>query len=116
MPHRDWRFRIQDILDAIAAIRAYTEGMDLEKFAADRKTVDAVLRNLIVIGEAATNLPEAFGESHPNLPWADMRALRNFVVHEYFGVSDAIIWDTVQRNLPALIVPLKEILQTEPEA
>jgi len=115
VPHRDWRFRVQDILDAITAIRTYTEGMDLEKFAADRKTVDAVLRNLVVIGEAATHIPEDIGGRHPEMPWDDMRALRNFVVHEYFGVSDAIIWDTVQRNLPALIAPLQKILQTEPE-
>ena len=115
MPHREWRFRVRDILEAIAAVQGYTAGMDLDRFAADRKTVDAVLRNLIVIGEAATHLPESVGEHHPQLPWADMRALRNFVVHEYFGVSDAIIWDTIQRNLPPLVEPLRHILESETE-
>lgn len=61
MPPRSWRFRIQDILDAIAAIESYTTGMDYDAFASDRRTIDAVIRNIEVIGEAARHLPRTPG-------------------------------------------------------
>lgn len=110
MQHRGERlFRISDIQGAISAIEAYVKGMSYEDFIADRKTVDAVIRNLIIIGEAASHIPEEIFLSHPEVPWNDMRAMRNFVVHEYFGVSDKILWDTVQINLNPLVPFLKEI-------
>lgn len=84
--------------------------MTYEDFVADRKTVDAVVRNLIIIGEAAVHIPEEIDRLHAEVPWPDMRAMRNFVVHEYFGVSDKILWDTIQINLSALVPLLKEIL------
>lgn len=110
MPRRDWEFRIQDILGALAAIRGYCEGMDFAAFTDDRRTVDAVLCNLMIIGEAAGHLPDAVCDQAPALPWAEMRALRNFIVHEYFGVSDAILWDTVRNDLPGLDEPLRALL------
>lgn len=110
MPHRNWLFRINDIMDAVSAVEQYIKGMSYEDFIADRKTVDAVIRNLIIIGEAASHIPEEISLSHPEVPWNDMRAMRNFVVHEYFGVSDKILWDTVQINLPPLVPTLKEIV------
>ncbi|MHB8782778.1 MAG: HepT-like ribonuclease domain-containing protein [Desulfobacteria bacterium] len=112
MPHRGWTFRVQDILDAIAAIRAYTETMEFSHFVADRRTVDAVIRNLTVIGEAAARVPDEICSITPDIPWEDMRAMRNFVVHEYFGVNDTILWDTVRRDLPDLEEPLTRLLQS----
>ena len=102
MPHRDWLFRITDILTATSTVESYVKGMSYEDFIADRKTVDAVIRNLIIIGEASSRIPEEISLNHPEVPWNDMRAMRNFVVHEYFGVSDKILWDTVQTDLPPL--------------
>lgn len=109
MPPRNWLFRINDILDAISAVRKYVAGMTYEDFLEDRKTVDAVIRNLIIIGEASVHIPEEICQSHQSIPWPDMRAMRNFVVHEYFGISDKILWDTVQIDLPPLVPLLKEI-------
>lgn len=109
MPPRDWRFRITDILQAISAIREYVDGMDFASFAADRRTVDAVVRNLIVIGEAATRVPNDVVRNHPEIAWSEMRAMRNLIVHEYFGVSDRILWDTTQCNLPSLVTPLEQL-------
>jgi uncharacterized protein with HEPN domain len=109
VPHRDWLFRISDILGAISAVATYVKGMSYEDFIADRKTVDAVIRNLIIIGEAASRIPDEISLQHPEVPWNDMRAMRNFVVHEYFGVSDKILWDTVQTDLPPLVPALSKI-------
>jgi len=112
MPPRDWTFRIQDILDAVKAVLDYTSGMDSAAFASDRRTVDAVVRNIAIIGEAAARVPRSVTEAHPEIPWTEMRAMRNVIVHEYYGVTDRILWDTVQRNLPALVSPLRALLST----
>jgi len=111
VPPRDWRMRIDDILGAIAAIQEYTLGMDLDAFAKNRKTVDAVLRNITVIGEAAGHLPPDIAEAHPEIPWKVMRDFRNVVVHAYFGIQLSILWDTIQDDLPPLVVPLKRLLE-----
>lgn len=112
MPPRNWLFRINDILGAVSAVETYVSGMTFEDFIADRKTVDAVVRNLIIIGEASVHIPDEICVAHKEMPLQDMRAMRNFVVHEYFGVSDRILWDTVQIDLPSLVPVLKEIAVT----
>ncbi len=85
--------------------------MTLEAFRADDKTVDAVVRNLGIIGEAARHVPSDIQERYPHLPWAQMRGMRNVVVHEYSSVSTRIIWQTVTKNLPPLAPMLQEILK-----
>ena len=110
MSRRAWRLRVQDILDAIATIQSYTAGMEYAAFARDRRTLDAVLRNITVIGEAASRIPEAVQATSPDIPWADMRDMRNVVVHEYFGVNKQILWDTTQTDLPSLIDRLERLL------
>lgn len=112
MPHRDWKLRISNILKAIRNVRTYTEGMSYNDFISDRKTVDAVIRNFIIIGEAANRIPNEVESMHPEIPWKDMRDMRNFVVHEYFGISDKIIWDTIQNDLPPLIQFLDNVMQS----
>ena len=107
---REWRVRVQDILDSIAAIQTYTVGMDYSAFAQDRKTIDAVLRNITVIGEAANQVPDSVQTASPEVPWRDMRDMRNVVVHEYFGINRQILWDTIQTNLPPLIPQLQALL------
>lgn len=115
MPPRDWRLRLEDILEAIGKIRVYTEGMDAEAFCRDPKTIDAVVRNLTIIGEAARMIPSQLEVKYPSVPWGKMRDMRNVVVHEYFGVDTEIVWKTVQSNLPPLVPVLEDILQQEPE-
>jgi uncharacterized protein with HEPN domain len=112
VPHRDWRLRIRDILDAIQAVQDYTEGQDFEAFSKDRKTVDAVIRNITVIGEAANGIPLDVMESYPEIPWNLMRRIRNVLVHEYFGVSVKILYDTVRGDLPPLVTLLEKLQQS----
>ncbi len=113
MPPRDWQFRIKDILKAIGAIREYTMGMDFKTFTKDRRTVDAVVRNLTIIGEAAVQIPEDLCLKQSEIPWYEMRGMRNLVVHECFQADDAVIWNTVEVDLPSLPARLEEILEED---
>ena len=99
MPPRDWRLRIEDILEAINRIDTYTRGMTHEGFAGDSKTIDAVVRNLEVIGEASSHVEDTILRAAPDVPWDKMRGLRNVLAHEYFGVDVDIIWHTVRNDL-----------------
>lgn len=96
---------LQHILQAIANVQEYTAGMDLAAFIADRKTSDAVIRNLEVIGEACNNVaknhPE-FAAQHAVVPWGFAYEMRNALAHGYFTVDLAIVWQTIQNDLPLL--------------
>ena len=112
-PDRGWKLRISDILEAITAIQEYTAGMDLMRFSEDRKTIDAVVRNFTIIGEAAIRIPERVIADNPEIPWRDMSDMRNIVVHEYFGVSNKILWETIQSDLPPLVPILQKLLESK---
>ncbi len=111
MPRRSWELRISDIIEAIENALDYSAGMTFEQFIADRKTIDAVVRNFIIIGEASSHLPEEIIERHIDLPWREMRDMRNIVVHEYFGVDYMIVWETLKKNLPPLLPLLKHLIK-----
>lgn len=96
---------LQHILEAIDNIRDYTAGMDLDAFMADRKTRDAVIRNLEVIGEACNNVAKnhpAFASGHSVVPWGFAYEMRNALSHGYFTADHAIVWQTIQQDLPKL--------------
>ena len=111
MPLRRWDIRINDILLAISRIQEYTRSYNYQRFSDDSKTVDAVVRNLEIIGEAARHVPDEIMAEHPEIPWRDMADMRNLLSHEYFGVNDKIVWETVQNDLPALIPALNALLR-----
>ena len=115
MPPRDWRLRVDDILDAIHKIDVYTRSMTLEDFAQDSRTIDAVVRNLEIIGEASRHLDEPVLRAAPEIPWDKIRGLRNVVAHEYFGVDVGIIWQTARHDLPPLEAPLRRLIETQAE-
>ena len=110
MPERDWTLRVHDMLECIARIERYTAGLDLAAFEWDERTIDAVLRNLEIIGEASVRVPEPIRADYPDLPWRQMRAIRNVVAQEYFGVNLPIIWETVTRRLPELKPALQALI------
>ena len=107
---RDWRFRVRDILAAVRAIADYTDGMTFDEFVGDARTMDAVVRNLMTMGESIRWIPEPILDAHPAVPWRTLRGLRNVVVHEYFGVDPAILWETVRSDLPPLEATLEAVL------
>lgn len=111
MPRRDIRLRIEDMLEAIQRIEAHSAGLTADQFRQDQKTLDAVVRNLEVIGEAASHLDDEITALRPAVPWTDVRAIRHVLVHEYFGVDVGIVWETVVRDLPVLRRELEELLK-----
>ena len=114
MPRRDWKLRAEDILQAIRTIERHTQGMTLEGFSADDKTRDAVAPNLTVIGEAARHIPDDVLARYPEIPWAEVRAMRNALAHEYFRIALPIIWDTIRQDLQPLAGILQRMLEEQP--
>ena len=102
MPSRSRQFRIDDIIEAINKIERYTSGIDFASWQNDEKTVDAVIRNLEVIGEASSHLPIEIQEQYEDVPWGKMKGIRNILTHEYFGIDLEIVWKTVKDDLPIL--------------
>lgn len=103
---------LRHILEAIGNIQDYTVGMDLAAFLTDRKTSDAVIRNLEVIGEACNNVSKnhpAFAAQHANVPWGFAYEMRNALAHGYFTVDLAIVWQTLQNDLPSLQKQVAEL-------
>jgi uncharacterized protein with HEPN domain len=82
-------------------------------FRTDERTVDAVIRNLEIIGEASNKIPKRIKGKYPNVPWDEMYRMRNKAIHEYFGVDHEIIWDIIVNYLPENLNQIKEILETE---
>jgi uncharacterized protein with HEPN domain len=113
MPPREWRLRIEDMLEAIAKAQRFTEGMTPETFAVDEKSVDAVAYCFVVLGEAARNIPAAVVDAHPEIPWSEMRGLRSIAAHEYFGVTRETLLKTVFDDLPPLVPALRALLEEE---
>lgn len=111
MSIRDWQLRIEDILEAIRRIKQYTDGFDYDLWLKDQKTIDAVIRNFEIIGEAATHVPSEIQARNPALPWAKMKGIRNLLIHEYFGVDAEVLWRTIQEDLPGLEESLSDLLE-----
>ena len=102
MSKRDPGVLLEDILLAIQKISRYTSQMDHDAFLADDLVIDAVARNLEIIGEATRQLPEDFRRNHAEVAWTQIAGLRNRIVHDYFGLDLEIIWEIIQHNLPEL--------------
>ena len=93
MSKRNPKLLIEDILESSNKILTYTNGMSFEDFANDSKTVDAVIRNFEIIGEAANRLPDDFKDLYPSIDWYKIRDFRNRIVHDYMGIDYSIVWE-----------------------
>ena len=108
---RDYRVYLEDILEAAGAAREFVTGMGKDELAKDRRTRDAVVRNLEIIGEAVKKLPPQTKRDHPEVEWKKIAGLRDILVHDYFGIDMDIVWDVVQNKLPVLVEQVRRILE-----
>jgi uncharacterized protein with HEPN domain len=102
MSNRPIHLLLNDIIESIDRAGEYIEGMTFEVFSSDQKSIDAVVRNLEIIGEAANRLPGEFKEKHPEVEWHKVIGLRNRIVHDYFGIDVKIVWEIMHSDLPVL--------------
>ena len=109
MSKRNPHLLIADMIESGQKIMAYTDGLTFEEFIADSKTIDAVIRNFEIIGEAANRLPEDFKDDHPQVEWHRIRGFRNRIVHDYSGIDYDIVWQIKESFLPDTIEKLSRI-------
>ena len=105
---RDDTVYLNHILDAM---EEYTHGLSESEFFSNSMAHDAVIRQLEIIGEAANNISAGFQEKHSKVPWGEMVGIRNKTIHEYFNVNFAIVWDTIQDDLPVLKKSIKKLIK-----
>ncbi len=102
MHERDWTIRIKDIHESLLKIIRYTQGMDVDSFFTDDLKYDAVMRNFGIIGEAVKHIPDEVRDKHKDIPWKEISGLRDFVIHEYFGIDNDVVWDSIETDVPKL--------------
>lgn len=107
---REVRDYLADILQAIGDIRSYTGGLTVDAFREDRKTQQAVIRCLEVVGEATKKIPFPLRELHPDTPWQEIAGMRDKLIHEYFGVDLDIVWETAREDLAPFEAAVRSLL------
>ena len=107
---KDDKVYLRHILDAVEQIETYITGQTYESFSSNNMMIDAVVRELEIIGEATNHLSNLLRESHPEIPWRDAIDMRNILIHEYFGVRTNLVWDTCKEDLPKLKSLVKDLL------
>lgn len=104
---REWRFYLDDMIGFAEKVLAYTRGLDVASFAAGGLNYDATLRNLELIGEAATHVPDAVRKAHTEISWRMLVATRNRLIHGYLGIDNDTLWSIVQDDIPNLLRDLR---------
>lgn len=110
MSKREPELYLVDILDSIEKIESYIKDRPYEKFISDEMALDAVVRNIEIIGEATKNLSKELKQAHPEVPWQKIAGMRNKMIHEYFGIDAEILWLTVTEDIPMLKKLIKPLL------
>ncbi len=107
---RDINLYTEDVFEAINKVNVYVEGFNSAKeFKNDTKSYDAVMMNFIIIGEAIKNIYEEVRKNYPKVEWKQIMAMRNILVHEYWGIDENVVWNAIKKNLPELQEILKRI-------
>ena len=112
MSNRDNLLLLEDMLESAHKILKYTNGLNYEKFLNDEKTMDAVIRNFEIIGEAANRIDPEFKMNNSHIEWNRIRGFRNRVVHDYFGIDYEIVWSIIEGDLEELIFQLENLIKS----
>ncbi len=110
---RNFSLYLEDMLQSMDRIEEYLSELDFQKFKMNYLVVDAIIRNLEIIGEASKNIPTEVQEKYPEIPWKKMYGLRNLIAHEYFGIDYEMIWEIAKKNLPQNRIDLQKIIKKE---
>ncbi len=110
MSKRTPKLLLEDIIESAEKILQYTKGISFEEFSKDNKTVDAVIRNFEIIGEASNLLPDELKDKYSEIDWHRIRGFCNRIVHDYFGVDLQIIWKIIFDQIPGLITEITKII------
>jgi len=110
---RDPLIFLEDIVESLSKINRYIEGLEYSDFTKDEKTIDALIRNLEIIGEAVKNIPDSIRKKYPEVEWKEAAALRDVLIHDYFGVDLESLWDTIHNNLPEFGEKISIVYQKE---
>ncbi len=108
---RIYSLYLQDIVEASERIDSYVKDVAYNEFKMDQMRIDAVIRNLQIIGEAVKKIPDSIRDVYPNIAWQEIAGMRNRVTHVYFNVDINIIWDVVQSELPSFQAQIQQILE-----
>ncbi|MDE0086697.1 MAG: DUF86 domain-containing protein [Candidatus Poribacteria bacterium] len=112
---QDFDIYLEDILEAIDRIQEYVQDVTRKTFETDRMRIDAVIRNLEVIGEVVKQVPDSVRKKYPSVAWRKIAGLRDFLIHKYFDVNLEIVWGVVQSNIPILKTEIQQILKEKSE-
>jgi uncharacterized protein with HEPN domain len=110
MSKRSSDLLLLDMMEAAVKILKYTQGLTFEDFLADDKTIDAVVRNFEIIGEASLRIDEDFRLENPQIEWKKLRGFRNRIVHDYFGIDYEIVWSILTQDVEELVFQLDQLL------
>lgn len=111
MSEREITLLLEDMITSVEYILDFTKGYSFAEYEADNKTKFAVERNFEIIGEASSRISEDFKTANPEIEWRVIKDFRNFIIHEYFGINNEIVWDTILLRLPELLNLLRSINQ-----
>ena len=111
MSKRTPKLLLEDIIESAEKILQYTNGISFEEFSKDNKTVDAVIRNFEIIGEAANRIDPDFRDQNPAIEWKRLRGFRNRIVHDYFGIDYEIVWNIIETYIDELSDNLETIIK-----
>ncbi|MBB5325905.1 uncharacterized protein with HEPN domain [Anoxybacillus tepidamans] len=101
---------LQDILAAAEKIEKYTKDLSYDDFLDNDLVSDAVIKNILVIGEATKNIPDEIRQAHPHIEWRKMAGMRDMMIHSYFSINYRIVWDVVQNKIPKLKQHVEQLL------
>jgi len=111
---KPWKLRIRHMLEAIASCQSYVQGLNQEELAIKPQTLHAIAWNLTILGEAARHVPEEVAQRYPEIPWPQLRGMRNHIVHGYDQIDLEIVWNVVTVELRPLVASIERMLQ-EPD-
>jgi len=106
---REWCFYLSDMIGFAEKVLSYADGFNQQRFIESGLTYDATVRNLELIGEAATHIPETVRQNNPQIPWRMIIATRNRLIHGYLGIDDDTLWSIIQTDIPALLPQLRQL-------